>query len=187
MSDELLKGILCDESIEKEQIIEKMKANIEESLMGMSNYQARRFVMSELNYCIRSEYKSSELVGFKVNKGDICYIDYGKAYITEAGFQHFGLVLGICNSKAFVIPMSSNKSMYYQSYCKKTFPQGKKHLYRLPDLEGLNKKSVLFLNDAKYINTARVISVNAYIDPDSDLFKDILSSTIQLIVDSDGY
>ena len=27
-----------------------------------------------------------------IEVGDICYIDFGQAYINEAGFQHFGLV-----------------------------------------------------------------------------------------------
>lgn len=145
----------------------------------MKQYDAMQFgelkrnLISEFNYEKRKEMKSSELVGFKVRIGDICYLDFGKAYINEAGFQHFGVIISINNSKAFVVPMTSNASMYDQSYCSKTYTCGKKHLMRLGDIEGLNKKSVLFLNDAKYINTARIIEIKGYIDPKSELFYEI--------------
>lgn len=163
---------------------EVMKYHIKyryKELSNESKYHLARILISEFNYDLRSQYKSNELVGFKVNLGDICYIDFGKAYITEAGFQHFGIVIGYCNSKALVVPMSSNISMYKQSYCEKTFPNGKVHLYRLPEVNGLKKKSVLFLNDIKYVNTARVIEVKGRIDPESALFKDILGRVKTLI------
>lgn len=145
-----------------------------EDLKSMDKRQLSRLLISKLNYEVRNDYKSSELLGFKVRIGDICYIDFGRAYISEAGFQHFGIIIGYCNSKALVVPMSSNYSMYQQSYCEKKYPNGKKHLYRLPSLCGLHKKSVLFLNDIKFINTARVIEVKGHINPKTSLFKDIL-------------
>lgn len=141
---------------------------------NMEFNELKRNLMSEMNYLIRKEMKSSELVGFKVKKGDICYIDFGRALINEAGFQHFGVIVSVNNSKAFVIPMTSNSSMYEQSYCSKEYVYGKKHLMRLGDITGLNKKSVLFLNDAKYINTARVIEVKGHINPYSELFQEII-------------
>lgn len=146
----------------------------------MNKKQLSRLLISKFNHEMRSEYKSSELMGFKIKVGDICYIDFGVAYISEAGYQHFGIVIGYCNSKALVVPMSSNVSMYHQSYCPIDFPRGKKHLYRLPDIRGLHKRSVLFLNDIKYINTARVIEVKGHIHPKSALFNDILGRVKEL-------
>lgn len=154
---------------------------LDDKFSEMNEYHLAKVLLSELNYESRYEYKSSELNGFKVRVGDICYVDFGQAFINEAGYQHFGIVMGYCNSKALIIPMSSNISMYYQSYCEHTFPNGKRHLYRLPDLEGLKRKSVLFLNDMKYINTARIIEVKGNIDPESELFKDILYRSATLI------
>ena len=139
----------------------------------MSFSELKRHLISEFNYEKRKEYKSSELVGFKVKVGDICYIDFGKAYINEAGYQHFGVIVSLNNSKAFIVPMTSNSTVYEQSYCSKTYTCGKKHLMRLGIVAGLNKKSVLFLNDAKFINTARIIEVKGYIDPTGDLFREI--------------
>lgn len=147
----------------------------------MSDYNVARILLSEINYDIRANYKSSELNGFKVKTGDICYIDFGKAYINEAGYQHFGLVLNCYNSKALVVPMSSNQLMYNQSYCEENYPYGKPHLFRLPQVSGLKRKSVLFLNDIKYINTARIIEVKGHLDPKSSLFTSILSRAETLI------
>ena len=41
--------------------------------------------------------------------------------------------------------------------------------------EKTNHKSVLFLNDAKFLNTARIINVIAHISPENDEFIEILS------------
>ncbi len=152
-----------------------------EKLRSLNKRQFSRLMISDLNYEMRSELKSSEVNGFKVRVGDICYIDFGRAYITEAGYQHFAIVIGYCNSKALVVPMSSNYSMYIQSYCSSTFVNGKKHLYRLPPLDGLHKKSVLFLNDIKYINTARIIAIKGHIPDNTRLFSDILKRITILI------
>ena len=46
--------------------------------------------------------------------------------------------------------------------------------------EGLNKPSVLYMNDARYINTARVIEVKAHIPTDSELFREIRMRFIHL-------
>lgn len=166
--------------IDLDKIIDYYLENKKEELKKMDPRQLSRLLISKLNYEVRSEYKSSELLGFKVKIGDVCYIDFGRAYVSEAGYQHFGLVIAYCNSKALVVPMTSNASMYFQSFCPDTFPRGKKHLYRLPDISGLYKKSVLFLNDIKYINTARVIEVKGYIQPNTDLFNDILGRIKEL-------
>ena len=166
--------------IDLNQIVDYYLYKKEVQLKEMNKRKLSRLMISKLNYEIRSEYKSSELLGFKVKVGDICYVDFGRAYISEAGYQHFGIIIGYCNSKALVVPMSSNALMYNQSYCQSTFPRGKKHLYRLPTLNGLHKKSVLFLNDTKYINTARIIEVKGHIPVKSNLFKDILDRVRKL-------
>lgn len=44
---------------------------------------------------------------------------------------------------------------------------------RLGKIKGMNKESVLFINDAKWINTARIIDIKAHLDKNSELFKDI--------------
>ncbi len=165
--------------VDFDEIIDYYLDEKRKSLFKLNKRQLSRLMISKFNYKIRNEYKSSELLGFKVKVGDICYIDFGNAYISEAGFQHFGLIIGYSNSKALIVPMSSNVSMYNQSYCPKYLSNGKTHLYRLPEIKGLHKKSVLFLNDIKSINTARVINKKGYIDPKGNLFKDITRRIIK--------
>ena len=103
------------------------------------------------------------------------------AYLSEVGYQHFGLVLAMKHGKIFVVPMSGNSSAYHKAY-DPILRAGKRHLMRLPEIEGLNKSSVLFLNDAKWINSARVIDVKAHIDPNSYLFDKIKKCVLQMML-----
>lgn len=128
--------------------------------------------ISDYNLRERKNFASNQYTGVLIKVGDICYIDYGEAYIQEIGYQHFGLIISIYHYKAFIIPMSSNLQGYKIAYGKHN-PQGKGHLLRLGKLKGMNKESTLFLNDAKFINTARIIDVKAHLDIDSTLFKEI--------------
>lgn len=131
-----------------------------------------RFI-SEQNLRERRNETSSLCHGVYIEVGDICYIDFGEAYINEIGYQHFAIIIAMFHNKAFVVPMSGNEASYEKAFDKGN-PYGRKHLMRLGEIKGLNKKSVLFLNDAKFINTARVIDVKAHICKDSPLFKEIV-------------
>lgn len=141
--------------------------------------EVRNVLLSEYNYKKRSKLKSCRRFGLDINAGDVCYIDFGRAYISEIGYQHFGLVLKVFNGKAFVIPMTSNHEAYEKAYDEQDNPFGLKHLYRLGYVEGLYKDSVLFLNDGKYINTARIIDVKGRIDVNSERYKDIYKRFIE--------
>ena len=173
MKQQLLEKLLQDYRVEKRELISSYQLLIQEEMNLLNEKESYQELLSEVNYRIRRKYKSSELLGFKVKSGDICYIDFGKTYINEAGYQHFGVVLNRYNSKILVIPMSSNEAMYQQAYCEKMFPSGKKHLMRLNIVEGLNRKSVLFLNDLKFMNSARVIGVKAQLDVEGVVFQAI--------------
>ncbi|MEG0076608.1 hypothetical protein [Anaerorhabdus sp.] len=50
----------------------------------------------------------------------------------------------------------------------------------------MNRKSVLFLNDCKFINSARVIDVKAHLDVDSAYFAQIKKRIIQMIDEDEG-
>lgn len=130
-------------------------------------------MISEANWVIRSRYSSGDQIGISVTKGDICYLDYGQTYLNEAGFQHFGLVVTVFEKKALIIPMTSNRITYEKAYDPVERPDGRKHLMRLGQIRGMNKPSVLFLNDARFINTARIIDVKSHISPRSKTFHDV--------------
>ena len=130
-------------------------------------------MISEANWVIRSRYSSGDQIGINVTKGDICYLDYGQTYLNEAGFQHFGLVVTVFEKKALIIPMTSNRITYEKAYDPVERPDGRKHLMRLGQIRGMNKPSVLFLNDARFINTSRIIDVKSHISPRSKTFHDV--------------
>ena len=138
----------------------------------LSVNQALPRLISDANLRERRGYSSCSELGVDIRVGDICYIDFGEAYICEIGFQHFGLILTLFHNKAFVVPMSGNHGAYLQAYGASN-PKGKRHLMRLGKIKGMNKESVLFLNDAKWINTARIIDVKSHLDRNSFKFHDI--------------
>ena len=133
-----------------------------------------KLMISEVNWQKRRNIRSATELGVKVMVGDICYIDFGKAYVYEVGYQHFGLIISFHHGKAFVVPMTSNSSTYALAYDEYENPTGREHLMRIGLVPGLVKPSVLFLNDAKFINTARIIDVKAHIDADSMMFQKIV-------------
>ena len=45
----------------------------------------------------------------------------------------------------------------------------------------MNKNSVLFMNDAKWINTARIIDVKAHLDRQGELFQEIKARVIHCL------
>ncbi len=129
-------------------------------------------LISDDNLRKRRHINNCMELGLNIKIGDICYIDYGEAYINEIGYQHFGLIVSIFHSKAFVVPMSGNHAAFLQAYSKDN-PKGKRHLMRLGKIKGMNKESVLFINDAKWINTARIIDIKAHLNKNSSLFHEI--------------
>lgn len=137
-------------------------------------------MISAANYQKRKDCYSCEELGIKVRVGDIAYIDFGEAYRNEIGFQHFGIILKLYRNKAFVVPMSGNYQAYLSAYGKDN-PRGKKHLMRLGKLEGMNKDSVLFINDVKWINTARIIDIKAHMKKNSRKFQEIKERIIQCL------
>lgn len=160
---------------------ENYTSQIASQIQSLSVKEAAVRMISEQNWQDRSQLKSCDQVGINAEIGDICFIEFGRAFVYEAGYQHFGLIVSKCNGKALVIPMTSNTNTYDQAYDSERNPNGKKHLMKIGQIIGLHRPSVLFLNDAKYINTARIISVKAHIPPNSELFKDVMRRMLECI------
>lgn len=141
-------------------------AREKEMLKELDPKEAYAYLVSKLNLCDRKQVANCQELGVYIHKGDICFVEYGSAYLCEIGYQHFGLILSIVHHKALIVPISGSASAY-QNAAKK------KHMMRLGRVGGMNKVSVLYLNDAKWINTARIIDVKAHLDTDSALFQQI--------------
>lgn len=159
----------------------------EAALIEYSNYldnldmnEVNSILLSESNYRSRREMNFADESGVWVRVGDICFTDFGKAYKYESGYQHFCLILKIVNDKALVIPMTSNQNTYIKA--RNISFDGSENLFALPKIKGLNKLSALFLNDAKFINTARIIDVKAHINPHSELFNKIRKAYINIVL-----
>ena len=66
-----------------------------------------------------------------------------KSLSAEIGYQHFGLVLLMCNDKIFVVPMTGNKKNYMQAMSEDN-PNGKSHLLRFKKVGNMKNDTVLF-------------------------------------------
>ena len=164
----------CEDILRVHEHIEDYLEDQKKTYQTMCTKELKSHLISEVNYRDRHQLLSCEQLGVNIRVGDICYVDFGRAYIQEAGFQHFGLIISMYHGKAFVVPMTSNPSTYAQGYHPEYNPNGKKHLLQIGLIPGLVRPSVLFLNDAKFINTARIIDVKAHIAVNSTLFELIL-------------
>lgn len=148
----------------------------------ISVHHIHESMVSEVNWFVRKQYPSiEEMKGMNIAVGDIVYLDYGQVYLNEMGYQHFGLVMAIFRKKAFIIPMTSNPHQYASAYDEIENPKGKRHLFRIGMVGELNKESVLFMNDMKFLNTARIIDRKGHIDTDSPLFLAIQQRMSQIL------
>ena len=152
----------------------------QQMLRELNENEIYDYMVSKMNYCQRKQMISCSEMGVHIRIGDICYIDFGMSYLWETGYQHFGLILSMQNKKAFIVPISGNYQAYLKAWSKDHI-EGKSHIMRLGCLPGMNKTSVLYINDAKWINTARIIDVKAHVNIHSQLFKDIKQRTIEMI------
>ena len=165
-------------SEDRNQLIDEILMMQKEELEHCKNLRA--LYISMVNHLNNHEMHNCNERGVDIRVGDVCYIDFGNAFIEEIGFQHFGIIMSICRNKAFVVPMSGNKKAYAQAYDKNN-PNGKKHLMRLNKIGSMNKHSVLFINDSKWINTARIIDVKGHLKRNSQLFHEIMERVKDMI------
>ena len=152
-------------------IIEETIDQFQNHISKLNSKEAAKILLSTQNYIQRSMLKIHET--FEVNVGDVCYIDFGQAYLNESGFQHFGIVISKLNGKVFVVPMTSNPYTYAQAYDRIENPTGRKHLMRFGQRNGLNRESVLFINDCKFINPTRIIEIVGHLDINEPFFVKI--------------
>ena len=66
--------------------------------------------------------------------------------------------------------MTSNPYTYAQAYDRIENPTGRKHLMRFGQRNGLNRESVLFINDCKFINPTRIIEIVGHLDINEPFF-----------------
>jgi hypothetical protein len=88
--------------------------------------------------------------------------------------------MNIINNKVLVVPMTSNPETYNKGNPNNDHPLPQ--LFQLGIIKGLNKESVCFLNDAKFINRARIIKIQGHLDPTSVLYRQLKQRLIQTIL-----
>ena len=170
-------------SSDKEQLVDQTLGAMKHYMVNQDVKDTIKMLLSTENFLRKAITKPETL---PLSVGDVAYIDFGHAYLHEAGYQHFGLVLSMTNGKLFVVPMTSNPVAYAQAYDAELSPHGKKHLMRVGILPGLVRPSVLFLNDSKFISATRIIEIKGHLSIADPLFKHILGRVRTTIFHDEG-
>lgn len=160
------------------QYLRSMRKAYQELMPG----KVGRCMISEENWIDRGSMACGEEAGIRVKVGDICWMEYGQAYLNEMGFQHFGLVVAVILHKALVIPLTSNEGAYARAYDPVDNPIGNRCLMRIGLVEGLRKNSTLYLNDMKFLNTARMFEVRAHLEPEDPLFIEVKERLKEMLI-----
>lgn len=168
---------MCRETVVND-YLQSMRKAYQELMPG----KVGRCMISEENWIDRGAMACGEEAGVRVKAGDICWMDYGQAYLNEMGYQHFGLVVTIIMHKALVVPLTSSLSAYERAYDPIENPTGNPCLMRIGLVEGLRKNSTLYLNDMKFVNTARMFEVRAHLSEEDPLFTEIKDRVTQMLV-----
>ena len=152
----------------KNQKLEILKEQAEKEennlLVSLSDNEIFDYMVSKLNYCRRKMMGSCQDFNVNIRCGDICFIDFGNSYLYEIGYLHFGLILSMQRGKVFVVPITGSNTKVSGN---------KEHIMQLGKIEGMSKISACYLNDAKWINSSRIIDVKAHIPVDSELYLSI--------------
>lgn len=157
----------------REELIEDYTENYKQYLESLSDDHLKRECISGRNRLTRMGIAKCVLSDESIQSGDICLFDFGQAYIQESGYSHLGIVISFFLTKILVAPLSSNA--HAVASARNIKKQGKLHLYTVGKLPGLDKASVVFLNDCKYVSPSRIIDIKAHLDVESEMFQEIIS------------
>ena len=132
---------MYDVTIERWQQIEKRV------LATLSETECSNYIRSMINWAKRKDIATSRVPDTweMVETGDIVFADFGVTYDMEIGAQHLGLVVSIVRGKAFVVPLTSTKRFTWHDNI------------RTLNSECLSHESAVLCNDARFINTSRII------------------------------
>ena len=133
---------------------------------------------SEANWMLRSRYSSGLEIGIHVSPGDICWMDFGQMFNREMGYQHFGLIIGMMDEKAVVVPVTSSETAHAKAENRNVRVQ---NVIFIGQPVGLTKPSSVYINDIRTINTARIMKIRAHIDVNSEVFVRIKDSVIDIL------
>lgn len=148
---------------------------IKYDLSNMSTEEAINSLISEINYRERrKEFENIKISNGTLNVkiGNICLVDFGRQYNLECSYVHPALVLSKSHKKLFVIPITSNKKQF-QNASFWQYDNLVPFIYQEYNKSNIKKHSTLFLNDAKWINTSRIIANIGEVDVHSREFEEI--------------
>ena len=116
-------------------------------LATLGDKERKNYIRSMINWTKRKDIATSRVPDTweMVEAGDIVFADFGVTYDMEIGAQHLGIVVSIVRGKAFVVPLTSTKKFAWHD-----------NIMTLKS-DCLDHESAVLCNDARFINTSRII------------------------------
>ena len=137
----------------------QLMENFIKGIKHMNAYDASSTILSDANWIQKSKFgtfKDKNGKDITIELGKVYYIDYGKTFYGELAYFHYGLCIGKRDGKILVVPMTSSKEHFSESYHPIQNQKGNKKNRQALLSEGFSKDCVLKINDTKYISAGRI-------------------------------
>lgn len=137
----------------------QLMENFIKGIKYMNAYDASSTILSDANWIQKSKFgtfKDKNGKDIAIELGKVYYIDYGKTFYGELAYFHYGLCIGKRDGKILVVPMTSSKEHFSESYHPTQNPKGNRKNRQALLSEGFSKDCVLKINDTKYISAGRI-------------------------------
>lgn len=161
-------------------------------LIHIRNSNLKVKVLSSLNHYTKNKHTGFDYsISYKL--GDVCWIEFGDNLAPEMALNHMGIVFRKENNQTyFVLPITTPKnsnSLHRNAYHPIINPFGNKRFRRLLQSECsfLAHDSVVKCMEPKLISVKRIISKAGSIQPNSELYKDIVECTFSYLFAEQSY
>ena len=159
----------------------QLMENYIKGIKHMNAYDSSSTILSDANWIQKSKFgtfKDKDGKDITVELGKIYYIDYGKTFYGELAYFHYGLCIGKRDGKILIVPMTSSKEHFYESYHPIQNPKGNKKNRQALSSEGFSKDCILKINDTKYISAGRIEKETVKIS--NELLEEIQKQVFQV-------
>lgn len=160
----------------------QLEDNLHKIIRQLNAYDASSILIAESNWIKRnhfSKYMPSIDAPRKIEFGQVCSIDYGKAYKGEMGYIHPGLCVGIKKGKYLMVPITTGKTWRTSCYHPLKNPDMTKEYRQALHSEGFEKDEVLLVNDTKFISGGRILELHEIIN--FNILKEIQYQLLQIM------
>jgi hypothetical protein len=141
--------------------------NYIKGIKQLNAYESASIIKSDSTWLQKysfTKYLNKDKKEVKIDIGQVCYLDYGKAYNGELAYYHYGLCISKKEGKILFIPITSGAGWVYDCYHPTKNPNKSKKNRTAYEKEGFSKDCVLMINDAKFLSAGRISELDVKIE-----------------------